>query len=124
VHEYPRNKQKPPLEHTNPIVPEGGFLQVAVSKAPVDSSTEASSSLVGASDTALRLKGSYSARQVSDMVTTRQHGSVDATLAALEHWIVLLLTRVPPLGCEVGGGLSELNQGVTRLMCGRIVARE
>jgi hypothetical protein len=57
VHECPRSKQKTALAHTNPIVPEGGFLQVAVSEAPVDSAPEASSSLVGASDTALRLPG-------------------------------------------------------------------
>jgi hypothetical protein len=50
-----RNGSEPAQAHTNPIVPEGGFLQVAVSEAPVDSATEASSSLVGASDTALRL---------------------------------------------------------------------
>jgi hypothetical protein len=54
-----RNGSEPAQAHTNPIVPEGGFLQVAVSEAPVDSATEASSSLVGASDTALRLSITY-----------------------------------------------------------------
>lgn len=58
------------------------------------------------------------------MATTRQHGFVDATLAALERWIVLLLARVPALAFEAGGGLSELNQGVTRLMYSLIVTRE
>jgi transposase-like zinc-binding protein len=43
---------------TNPIVPRGGFLQVAVSEAPLHSVSTPSSSLGGASDTALRLMGS------------------------------------------------------------------
>jgi len=42
---------------------------------------------------------------------------------ALELWIVLTMDSVPPLACEAGGGLSELNQGVTQLICGLIVTR-
>ena len=55
-----RNRSEPAQAHTNPIIPEGGFLQVAVSEAPVDSAAGISSSLVGASDTALRLHITYS----------------------------------------------------------------
>src|SRR5450755_2828579 len=55
VHRQQRQLRKPsepahPL--TNPIVPRGGFLQVAVSEAPLHTVSTPSSSLVGASDTA------------------------------------------------------------------------
>src|SRR5713101_7699282 len=52
-----RKRQRPPHRETNPIVPRGGFLQVAVSEAPLHSVSTPSSSLGGASDTALRLVG-------------------------------------------------------------------
>ena len=45
-------------------------------------------------------------------------------VGALELWIVLIMDSVPPLAREAGGGLSELNQGVTQLICGLIVTRE
>jgi len=51
----PRTRSEPAHPCTNPIVPRGGFLQVAVSEAPLHSVSTPSSSLVGASDTALRL---------------------------------------------------------------------
>jgi hypothetical protein len=54
-HTSQRSKRAHP--DTNPIVPRGGFLQVAVSEAPLHSVSTPSSSLVGASDTALRLMG-------------------------------------------------------------------
>jgi hypothetical protein len=50
-HTSQRSKRAHP--DTNPIVPRGGFLQVAVSEAPFHSVSTPSSSLVGASDTAL-----------------------------------------------------------------------
>jgi hypothetical protein len=54
LQECPRNQSKPAQAHTNPIVPEGGFLQVAVSEAPAMSSFTNRPPPVGASDTALR----------------------------------------------------------------------
>jgi hypothetical protein len=36
----PRKRSEPAHPHTNPIVPRGGFLQVAVSEAPVHSASE------------------------------------------------------------------------------------
>jgi hypothetical protein len=51
-----RKRSRPAHPDTNPIVPRGGFLQVAVSEAPLHSVSTPSSSLVGASDTALRLQ--------------------------------------------------------------------
>jgi|ERR1700678_1079120 len=44
----PRKRQRPPHRETNPIVPRGGFLQVAVSEAPLHSVSTPSSSLGGA----------------------------------------------------------------------------
>ena len=52
-----RKRSRPAHPHTNPIVPRGGFLQVAVSEAPLHSVSTPGSSLRGASDTALRLRG-------------------------------------------------------------------
>src|SRR6202167_872507 len=48
-------RSRPAHPDTNPIVPRGGFLQVAVSEAPLNTVSTPNSSLVGASDTALRL---------------------------------------------------------------------
>jgi hypothetical protein len=42
-----RKRQRPPHRETNPIVPRGGFLQAAVSEAPVHSVSTPSSSLRG-----------------------------------------------------------------------------
>ena len=50
-----RKRSRPAHPDTNPIVPRGGFLQVAVSEAPLHSVSTPCSSLGGASDTALRL---------------------------------------------------------------------
>src|SRR6202167_1562235 len=49
-------RSRPAHPDTNPIVPRGGFLQVAVSEAPLNTVSTPNSSLVGASDTALRLR--------------------------------------------------------------------
>ena len=43
----PRKRQRPPHRETNPIVPRGGFLQVAVSEAPLHSLSTPNSSLGG-----------------------------------------------------------------------------